>query len=72
MIAKMAADLDEADYLGGESNTGGVTPEEAKTKIAEITRNPEDLYHAKFQGKPGHDERVAEVERLYQVAYPRM
>jgi hypothetical protein len=71
MIAKMAADLDEADYLGGESGGGGVTPEEAKAKIAEINRDPNDLYHAKNAGKPGHDERVAEVEKLYQLAYPR-
>jgi len=71
MIAKMAADLDEADYLGGEGSTGGVTPDEAKAQIAEINRNPNDLYHAKFDGKPGHNERVAEVEKLYQLAYPR-
>lgn len=72
MIAKMAADLDEADYLGGETNTGSVTPDEAKTQIAEINRNPEDLYHAKFAGKPGHAERVIEVEGLYQIAYSRV
>lgn len=72
MIAKMAADLDEADYLGGEGNTGSVTPDEAKTQIAEINRNPEDLYHAKFAGKPGHSERVIEVEGLYQIAYSRV
>jgi hypothetical protein len=68
----MAADLDEADYLGGETNTGSVTPDEAKTQIAEINRNPEDLYHAKFAGKPGHAERVIEVEGLYQIAYSRV
>lgn len=72
MIAKAAMDLDEADFLGGEGNQGGMTPEEAKAQIAEITRNPNDLYHAKFDGKPGHNERVAEVEKLYQLAYPRV
>lgn len=72
MVAKMAADLDEADYLGGEGNQGGTTPDEAKAKIAEMNRDPNDLYHAKFAGKPGHDERVAEVEKLYQIAYPRI
>jgi hypothetical protein len=72
MIAKMAADLDEADYLGGEEGGGGMTSDEAKAKIAAIYADPKDLYHAKFQGQPGHDERVAEVEKLYQLAYPRM
>lgn len=72
MIAKMAADLDEADYLGGAEGGGGMTPDEAKAKIAEIYANPDDLYHAKFQAKPGHAERVAEVEKLYQLAYPRL
>jgi hypothetical protein len=31
--------------------------------------NPEDLYHAKFAGKPGHKERVEEVAKLYAIAY---
>lgn len=72
MIAKMAADLDEADFLGGEGGGGGMTPDEAKAKIAEVHKDPNDLYHAKFEGKPGHAERVAEVEKLYQLAYSRV
>ena len=69
MLAKIAEDLDEGGLLeGGE--TGEVTGKEsAKESIAAIMANPEDLYHAKFAGKPGHKERVEEVSKLYAIAY---
>ena len=47
-----------------------MTPEEAKLKIGEIMQNPENLYHATHVGKPGHHEAVAEMQRLYALAYP--
>lgn len=53
-----------------EGNVAGVMgPEEAQKKIAEIMNNPEDLYHAKHAQKPGHAERVKEIEGLFQIAY---
>jgi hypothetical protein len=69
MLAKMASDLEEGDYLGGPGEPTGLTTEDAKSKIAEVLKNPEDLYHAKFAGKPGHEERVKEVQTWYDQAY---
>lgn len=69
MLAKMAADLEEGDYLGGPGESTGLTPDDAKSKIAEVLKNPEDLYHAKFAGKVGHEERVKEVQGWYAQAY---
>ena len=72
MLARMAADLEEGDYLGGPGESGGFTPDEAKAKILEVQSNSEDLYHLKFAGKPGHAERVKEVEALYAIAYGKV
>lgn len=47
-----------------------LTPEEAKLKIGEIMNNPDSLYHATHVGKPGHHEAIAEMQRLYALAYP--
>jgi hypothetical protein len=69
MLARMASDLEEGDYLGGLGETTGMGSDEAKAKIAEVMANKDDLYHAKFQGKPGHDERVQEVQGWYAQAY---
>jgi hypothetical protein len=69
MIARMAADLEEGDFLGGPGEAGGLNAEEAKAKIAEIMKDPNDLYHAKFAMKPGHEERVREVQALYDIGY---
>lgn len=46
-----------------------LTPEAAQAKINEMKSNPEDLYHA-HPSKLGRPERVAEVTRLFQIAYP--
>lgn len=69
MIARMAADLEEGDFLGGPGESGGLNAEEAKAKIAEIMKDPNDLYHAKFANKAGHIERIQEVQALYDIAY---
>ncbi len=68
-LAKVGSDLSEGDFLGGPGSDGGLTHDEAKTKINEILNNKEDIYQAKFMGKPGHEERVQEVKKLYEIAY---
>lgn len=47
-----------------------LTPEAAQAQIAAIMGNPADLYHANHSGKQGHDERIAEVSKLFAIAYP--
>jgi len=69
MLAKMASDLEEGDYLGGPGETVGMNSDEAKSKIAAVLADPKDLYHAKFAGQPGHNERVIEVQGWYDQAY---
>jgi len=68
-LAKLGNDLEAGDYLGGPGESTGLTPDEAKEKINEVMRNKDDLYHAKFADKPGHKERVEEVQAWYAVAY---
>jgi hypothetical protein len=70
-LAKIGSDLMEGDFLGGPGDTGAMTPDEAKNKIIEVMKNPEDIYHSKFYGKPGHEERVKEVQSWYELAYNR-
>jgi hypothetical protein len=69
MLAKIAEDLDEGGLLEGGETGEVLGAESARAQIASIMANPEDLYHAKHAGKPGHKERVEEVSRLYAVAY---
>lgn len=44
------------------------TPEAARATITEVLSNPADLYH--HAGRIGHDERVAEVTKVFEAAYP--
>lgn len=69
MLARIAEDLDEGGLLEGGETGEVISREEAKAQIAAIMQNPDDLYHAKYAGKPGHKERVEEVSRLYAIAY---
>lgn len=64
-VGKMMA---EDDPIFAETTSGG--GESAQAEIAKILANPDDLYHAKFKGRPGHEERVRYVTRLYEQAYP--
>lgn len=64
-VGKMMA---EDDPIFADTTSGG--GETAQAEIAKILANPDDLYHAKFKGRPGHEERVRYVTRLYEQAYP--
>lgn len=46
------------------------TADEAKTEIGRILADSSDPYHAAHAGKQGHDERVAEVAKLFEAVYP--
>ena len=54
----------------GSQNQMIMTPEEAKLKIGQIMQDPNNLYHASHVGKSGHHEAIAEMQRLYALAYP--
>lgn len=59
---------DKAEGDGG--NSLSMDPSTAKQKIAAILSDPNDLYHASHQGKPGHQERIYQVQALFELAYP--
>jgi hypothetical protein len=40
--------------------------EDARTQLAKIMADPNDLYHPQHKGRPGREERVAQVARLYE------
>lgn len=69
LFARVGHLLAEDGHVPGDVN-GIVTPEAARQRIAEIMSNPEHPYHRKYYGTPGHEEAVAEVSRLFQLAYP--
>lgn len=69
LFARVGHLLAEDGHVPGDVE-GIVTPEAARQRIAEIMSNPEHPYHRKNYGKPGHEEAVAEVSRLFQLAYP--
>lgn len=57
-----------------DSGTAGpsepaLTPEAAQAKINEVMSNPDDLYH-QHPSRLGRPERVAEVTKLFEAAYP--
>lgn len=69
LLAKVGHLLAEDGHVPGEV-AGIMTPEAARQRIAEIMANPEHPYHKQHAGKPGHADAVAEVSRLFQIAYP--
>jgi len=48
-----------------------LTPEAARSEIHLVLSNPDDLYHAQHASTIGHDARVLEVTKLFEVAHPQ-
>lgn len=69
MLARVGHLLAEDGHVPGEVE-GILSADEAKRKIAEVMADPNHPYHAKNASKPGHADAVAEMSRLFQVAYP--
>lgn len=69
LFAKIGSDMLEGNALDAGEAPGAMSKAEAQAKINEVTSNPNDLYHRKNAGKPGHKERVEEMRRWYQIAY---
>jgi len=69
MFARVGALLAEEGSIAGDV-PGVPGAEDAKAEIARIQNDPNDLYHGRHAGKPGHDERVKYVRNLYKIAYP--
>lgn len=69
-MAKLGAMLEEGDYLGGPGESGGMTPPEAQAKINEIKADKKDAYWN--ASDPRHDERMKEVEGLYNIAFNKI
>jgi len=69
MLARVGSILAEDGAIPGEVD-GIISPEAARQKIAQIMADANHPYHQKFAGKPGHEDAVAEVTKLFQLAYP--
>lgn len=68
-FARLGENIREDRAPGGEP-VSLVSADEAKQKIAAITSDRNHVYHNR--SKPGHKEAVAEMERLFQIAYGGM
>lgn len=61
----------EDNALPANEVPGAMTKDEAQAKINAVNANPDDLYHRKHSGKPGHKERVAEMQKWYQIVHAK-
>lgn len=62
--------MEDSAPIGDGKTSMIATPVEAKQQIADIMINPEHPYHDNHVGKSGHNEAVAQMQKLYQLAYP--
>lgn len=71
LFADIGQRVKEDSFEGGHTSTQfGTTPEAAKEKIAELQRNAEFMAAYGDSGKPGHDDAVRKMARLYELANP--
>ena len=71
--AKVGASMVESGNMGAAGRSGGnqMTPDQAKTEIANLQRNPGFMKNYNEQGS-GHNEAVGTMQRLHDAAYPEM
>ena len=71
--AKVGASMVESGNMGSAGRSGGnqMTPDQAKTEIANLQRNPGFMKNYNEQGS-GHNEAVGTMQRLHDAAYPEM
>lgn len=69
IFAKIGSQMLEGNALDAHEVPGAMSKSEALKKIDEVRSNPDDLYHRKNAGKPGHKERVEEMRQWFQIAY---
>jgi hypothetical protein len=67
MLMKIGESIQEDDIVK-EGLVGTTGAEEARAKIAAINA---DTKHPYWNEGPGHKEAVAEMQRLFQIAYPK-
>lgn len=69
IFAKVGARMLEDSSIDAGEVGGAMSKAEAQSKIDAVRANPNDLYHRKFAGKPGHKERVAEMNSWFQIVH---
>lgn len=71
--AKVGSAMIESGNMGEGGRSGGtqMTPDAARTEIANLQRNPQFMKDYNEQ-TPGHAEAVATMQRLHDAAYPEM
>lgn len=70
-FAKIGKDMQEDSLTQSEASANfGVTPQEAKQKIAHLKRDPDFMKSYRSATAPGHREAVQEMRNLYEIAFP--
>lgn len=59
----------EDNALDAHEVPGAITKAEAQKKINEVLANKDDIYHRKFSNRPGHKERVEEMNGWFKIVH---
>ena len=67
---RVGKELLEDHAIGDGRDNLTLTPSEAQMKIADVMNNPNHLYHPSNAMKPGHQQAVDDMQKLFQMAHP--
>jgi len=68
-LAEIGSKLKDDQFVDGGGTARTNTPASAKTEIAERQRDPEFMKAYMTRSHPGHDDAVAEMQRLHEQAF---